>query len=259
MKRIKFLAILLSLVIVLSFTTVTLLSYYHEPKKPEIFNLRKAADGYDPYVSPNLTRTFNMFGGNATFVIQFVGAEPVIGNVGIGIQNYLQWINIIKIKQSTIFKMGRFSLLVDSVNETVSEGGKVIGYSFSGDFPIKGSTLFNVSGLGIVGSIGNTYPYLNITNKYNQNVQSSFICFVTTKLQMVYALNGYINASDWNPVDEEGNLTLVSEFNYTYSIEVTPLLELGPYYEEGNPVWITQAFQYPYHGETQAFGNMSGS
>jgi hypothetical protein len=76
---------------------------------------------------------------------------------------------------------------------------------------------------------------------------------------MVYALNGYINASEWNPVDMEANLTLVSEFNYSYSMEVTPLLEFGPYYEEGNPVWITQTFQYPYNGETQAFGGNSNS
>lgn len=259
MKKNKIFAILLSLIIVLSFTTVTLLSYFHEPKKPEIFSLRKAADGYDPYVGPDITRTFNLFGGNATLVIQFVGAEPVIGNVGIGVQIYLQWINVIKIKQSTTFNTGDFSLLVKSVNETVSEGGKIIGYSLSPELPIKGSTLFNVSVIGTVGSIGNVYPYWNITDKYNGTVQSSFINFVTTKLQMVYALNGYINASEWNPVDMEANLTLVSEFNYSYSMEVIPLLEFGPYYEEGNPVWITQTFQYPYNGEAQAFGSNSNS
>ena len=245
MNKIELTSIAVVVLLVISFSTITLVSSHQEPKKPETFNLLTAADGYDPYTAPNITTmTFTLIGGKATFGIQFVGAYSSFGSIGLfGHQSYLQWINIMKINQSTFLNRGNFSLIPDLVKETVSEGNVTIG------------------GLYGSGSIFDPYkPFLTITDKTNQSVQTSFFGLTEMKLNTVYSLPlpyGSYNTTGNSTMSE--NIIIVSGFNYTYSIEVTPLLEFGPYYEEGSPVWITQTFHFPYNGETLAFGNSSTS
>lgn len=38
----------------------------------------------------------------------------------------------------------------------------------------------------------------------------------------------------------------VSSYNVTYRIEINPIVEFGPYYIIGSPVWISHTYTYPY-------------
>ena len=242
MGKRKILAATMSILIILSFSLVTLWSFHEEPSKPQVFSLRKAADGFDDFVAPNITtRTFSLVGGKATFGIQFVGAFPIFGNQGIGHQIYLQWVNLWKINQSTILGLSNFSIIVDKVNESISENNTTIG------------------GISCGGNIGGPHePPYTITDEHNRSVQSSFFFMATSKPDTVYGLsNCFNNNYTDNLTAYTVKIVKVDEFNFTFSIEVTPLLELGPYFEVGSPVWITQNFIFPYHGETRAFVNSS--
>ena len=57
-------------------------------------------------------------------------------------------------------------------------------------------------------------------------------------------LNSGVNGNTLHP--PINNLSHIRSYNLTYSIEVTPIVEFGPYYITGKTQWISHTFEYPF-------------
>ena len=120
------------------------------------------------------------------------------------------WVDMTKVNQTVGFPpFGTFMLSVGALNVTVS---------------FNGSTYVPNTVWQLVSSENSSVAFYSIV--YNFPVNFTVI-------------NGF-NASGIN------NMHYLKSYNLTYSLEVTPVVEFGPYYESGTTQWISHTFEYPY-------------
>ena len=223
MKRIKVITIIVSILVIITFLSFTYVSAIDEPKlvtKP-FFSVNGFRD--HPYPSPFFSGSFNLSGINGTFQFQFNGAYPTFFKPEVGDVCYLEWINVTKTNQKSIFGIGNLSVMVDKVNLTETDGPLVLFVTSNN------TSVFGVPNQSPV------KPFISISNPLLKSESTSFF-FGTV-------LGNYTNISEYNGTTL-GNFINITECNISISIEITPYIELGPYYKIGTPVWISYNYEF---------------
>lgn len=115
-------------------------------------------------------------------------------------------------------------------------------------FPYFGTFLIEPMSSYSVLNVNGTYYSLNGTGQ-NSHIHNPFS--VTMSNNSISGIHNWwfspvtftTNLNFSNP-----NIPYVKSYNVTYNLEVRPVVEYGPYYVIGNPVWISRTFEYPYQG-----------
>lgn len=219
MKRIKMIAIVVCILVILSFLSFTYISAIKEPKRPvpKIFSY---ITRNHPSPSPPFSKSFSLYGINGTFQFRAYVAYRTFFKPYCGYPITTVWVNVTETNQKTPFGLGSMSILVDKVNLTESYGAHLLFITDQNipQVPYQSSPV---------------EPYTSISNTSNQSSFSSFFQGI--------ALGNYTLRAPYN---SSIDYTFISEYNISISIDVTPYVELGPYYALGTPVWISYTYEF---------------
>lgn len=123
----------------------------------------------------------------------------------------------------------------------VTETSQSMGFPYYGKFALEIDTVeltavLNVNGTGIsdTGDIQG-----GITHYYNTSVAGYFFSYAP-KIPFT-TINRTIAYSN--------QMEYASSYTLDYSIQVTPVVEFGPYHFAGSATWVSHTFQYPLNGQ----------
>ena len=155
-------------------------------------------------------RNFSLGGSSASFGFSFSVFFPLTFPPGNG--NAFT-IYMTRVAQSIAFPyFGTFMLQVFALNVTVTiESNGTIDYNTVNMKPVTGTLVDNRS-------VAEYYIYFIAKTPFGTNAT------------LVKAFNG----------------VLVPSYNVTYSLEVAPVVEFGPYYLTGTTQWLSHTFQVPF-------------
>jgi hypothetical protein len=111
-------------------------------------------------------------------------------------------------------------------------------------FPYFGSILLKVinSNISIVMNI-------NGTEVYNPGCTESGTVIAVNSSVIEYHI-GYTPSYPFTIINKtfaiENGIHFVSSYSLTYTLELVPILEIGPYYVLGNKILISHTFKYPF-------------
>ncbi len=115
-------------------------------------------------------------------------------------------------------------------------------------FPIFGSFLIKIISSNITTLInenGTETPNSGYTDPGITTAQNSSVVEFHESFTPVYPFT-IINST----FAKQNGLKYVKNYSLTYSLEVVPIVEFGPYYLQGSAQWISHSFTYPYSSNT---------
>ena len=155
--------------------------------------------------------SFSLSGSKATYAFSLQSTNPntFIGSSWGGNNGYDIYME--KVNMTLAFPyVGVVLLQIDETNVTVEFNGSTY---YSEETAIGSAVLANASAVT---------SYFGFFSPINFTVES-----------------GFNNSS-------VHNLVHLNSYNLSYAIEVTPIIEFGPFYNVGKAVWVSHTFTYPY-------------
>lgn len=178
----------------------------------------KVADSGNGSATTLFYYTFGLYSSNATFAFSM---QPPVNDYYAGNQAHFI-IDIMKTHQNIPWHIGNVQLNVKNVNISITINNTSYGYA------------------GLNGPSG--FPM----GMYYGNTNKSVVVIGTE-----YNTNRSIEINNYGLTnDSVQNVLYARSCNITYSIELQPLLEIGPYYSEGKTIWISHSFLYPFNQST---------
>ena len=167
--------------------------------------------------STQFFHTFSLAGSNATFGFSLYSTNPTVYVVKTwgGVNG--QVISMTKVHQTMGFPyIGTFMLQIASINVTI----KFNGSSYYSTVKTQG-------------------PYYMLPDAGSSNA---------SVVEFYYGYGSPINFTVNSSFNDPTVLDIIhiKSYNVAYSLEVTPIVEIGPYYITGKTQWISHTFEYPF-------------